>query len=510
MTQQGPTFKRMPQDDSGKVGTNNKKSKSVFENRGTLAAAIGAAAIIGFGIASLDRPVSAESSPLAFENTVPVSGFADMVERVAPAVVSIYVVQQAPVSARGAQPGLPEGHPLERFFRQNPQRQDESPSRRGPRPQAQGSGFVISPDGYIVTNHHVIENGVEVTVAFNDGAELTAEVIGTDEKTDLALLKVVSDELLPHVAFKQEDDLRVGDWVIAVGNPFGLGGTVTTGIVSARGRDIGAGPYDDFIQIDASINQGNSGGPTFDLSGNVVGVNTAIFSPTGGNVGIGFAIPASVAARVVADLQENGTVQRGWLGVAIQPVGPEIAETLGLEEDEGALVAEVMAGSPAEAGGLHRGDLIRAINGVEMKTPKDVSRAVADLRAGSTATFELWRNGALETLDVEIGTYPAQAQVAALATPEPHDSDLLNGLGLALADGPEGVVIRSVAPGSEAAAKGLRAGDVIVEVAGHNVEGVSGLLVDVEKAHDAHRKSVLFLVRSPQGQRFVALRFQDT
>jgi serine protease Do len=508
MTQPGLTPIRSHRTPGSSSIPKNKRTKSIFDNKGTLGAALGAAAIIGFGVASLDRPVAAETSPLALESALPVTGFADMVEQVAPAVVSIQVVQRVATGARSAQPGLREGHPLERYFRQNPNG-NQNPPQRGARPQAQGSGFVISPDGYIVTNHHVIDNGVEVTVAFNDGTERTAQVIGTDEKTDLALLKVDSDSALPHVAFKQGDDLRVGDWVVAVGNPFGLGGTVTTGIVSARGRDIGAGPYDDFIQIDASINQGNSGGPTFDLAGNVVGVNTAIFSPTGGNVGIGFAIPASVASRVIADLRENGSVQRGWLGVSIQPVGPEIAETLGLEENEGALIAEVMAGSPAEAGGLRRGDLIRAINGTTMETPKDVSRAVADLSAGSDATFDLWRDGSEKTIDVEIGLYPQEQQVAAVV-PEPEANNVLSGLGLSLSDSPSGVVVLSVAPASEAAEKGLREGDIIVEVGGHNVEQVADLVSDISKARDADRKSVLILVRSDQGQRFVALRLQNT
>jgi len=487
------------------------KTKSIFDNKGPFVAAVGVAAIIGFGVASLDRPVVAETSPLALESAIPMAGFADMVERVTPAVVSVHVVQRVPVADRGARSGRSQGHPLERYFRQNPNGNNPSPRGtppRGVRPQAQGSGFVISSDGYIVTNHHVIENGAEVTVAFGDGTEHSAQIIGTDEKTDLALLKIEASDVFPYVAFKQGDDLRVGDWVVAVGNPFGLGGTVTSGIVSARGRDIGAGPYDDFIQIDASINQGNSGGPTFDLSGNVVGVNTAIFSPTGGNVGIGFAIPASVASRVIADLRDTGSVQRGWLGVAIQPVGPDLAESLGLNEDAGALIAEVMAGSPAQAGGLKRGDLIQAIDGLAMEEPKDVSRAVANLTAGSTSTFDLWREGRLVTIEIKIGAYPDEPQTAAL-TPAPETNSVLEGLGLALADSPDGVVIRSVAPSSEAAEKGLRAGNLIVEVGGHNIENLSDLVSDITQARDADRKSVLMLVRSEQGQRFVALKLHD-
>lgn len=484
--------------------------KSYFHNKGTVIAAIGAAAIIGFGAASLDRPVSADTSVQALQTGLPMAGFADMVEQVSPAVVSIQVVKQVPAAASGPQPGFPPGQPFERFFREGPDSQggNEGAPRRGPRPQAQGSGFVISEDGYIVTNHHVVDQGVEVSVVFKDGTEAKAEIVGTDEKTDLALLKIEPDEDLPFVSFRETDDLRVGDWVVAVGNPFGLGGTVTSGIVSARGRDIGAGPYDDFIQIDASINQGNSGGPTFDLSGNVVGVNTAIFSPTGGNVGIGFAIPANVASDVISDLRENGRVERGWLGVAIQPVGPEIAESLGLFEDEGALIAQVVPGSPAEAGGLEPGDVIHSINGTVMETPKDVSKAVAALKAGHTAQFNLWRDGERQAIDVEIGAYPEERQSAALIAPA-KDS-VLDGLGLALAESPEGVVIRAVKPASQAAEKGLRPGDIIIEVAGDPVETLSDVTEDIADAKKRDRKSVLLLVRSDEGQRFVALRLQET
>ncbi|MCE7997419.1 MAG: Do family serine endopeptidase [Rhodobiaceae bacterium] len=490
------------------------ENKSFFCNKGTFIAAVGAAAIIGFGAASLDRPVSADTSVRALQTGpgpgLPMAGFADMVEQVSPAVVSIQVVQQVPAAAAGPRPGFPPGHPFERFFRDGPRGQNgnEGTPRRGPRPQAQGSGFVISDDGYIVTNHHVVDKGVEVSVVFKDGTEAKAEIVGTDEKTDLALLKIETDEDLPFVSFKETDDLRVGDWVVAVGNPFGLGGTVTSGIVSARGRDIGAGPYDDFIQIDASINQGNSGGPTFDLSGNVVGVNTAIFSPTGGNVGIGFAIPANVASDVIADLRENGRVERGWLGVAIQPVGPEIAETLGLAADEGALIAQVVPGSPAEAGGLEPGDVIYSIDGTVMETPKDVSKAVAALKAGHTAQFNLWRDGDRQAVDVEIGAYPDERQSASLS--EPAEDGVLDGLGLALAESPEGVVIRAVKPASQAAEKGLRPGDIIIEVAGDRVESLSDVAEDIADAKERDRKSVLLLVRSDEGQRFVALRLQET
>lgn len=476
---------------------------SFWTNKGTAAAAVGTAAIIGFGVASVDRTVDATPLSLsgAEATVIPGAGFADLVERVAPAVVSVRVVQAQQVETEARSP-FPKGHPMERYFRGAP-----SEPRRGPRAEAQGSGFVISKDGYIVTNHHVIDEGSSVTVVFNDGSEHEATIVGADEKTDLALLKVEADDL-PYVSFDESDGLRVGDWVVAVGNPFGLGGTVTTGIVSARGRDIGAGPYDDFIQIDASINQGNSGGPTFDLSGNVVGVNTAIYSPTGGNVGIGFAIPANVAADVIADLKEDGRVERGWLGVAIQPVGPEIAETLGLEEGDGALVSQVMGDSPAEAGGLEPGDVIRAINGVAMAEPKDVSRSVAALKAGASAEFDIWRDGDDMTLQIEIGAHPDNEQVVALVD-ETHAEEVLGGLGLALAETPDGIIVRGVLPASEAAEKGLQRGDLILEIGGQPVASIGDVVDDITRAKEEERKSVLFLVRSGSGQRFVALSLRD-
>ncbi|MEQ9518653.1 MAG: Do family serine endopeptidase [Parvibaculum sp.] len=486
--------------------------KSFFYNRGTYFAALGAAAIIGFGVASVEHQLSAETAPLSLESAVPVAGFANMVERVAPAVVSVTVTGNA-VSAR-ARPKLPDDHPLAPFFRDKPGRSGE-PGAEGrpapaPAPSAQGSGFVISADGYIVTNHHVVENGTDVMVTMTDGQELSATIVGTDEKTDLALLKVESEEDLPYVAFEKTDHLRVGDWVVAVGNPFGLGGTVTSGIVSARGRDIGSGPYDDFIQIDASINSGNSGGPTFDLSGNVVGVNTAIFSPTGGNVGIGFAIPASVAAKVVTALRENGRVERGWLGVAIQPVGEEIADSLGLEGKEGALVAEVMDGSPAMKAGLKRGDVIRSIDGRAMSEPKDVSKTVADFVAGQSVDFEVWRGGEARSVRVEIGSFPRQADVASNTAPVEGSVQTVAGLGLSVEESDGGVVIRSVDPASDAAMKGLRPGDVILEASGKQVVHIADLVADLEEAGDGQRKSLLLLIRSGEGQRFVAVKLQVT
>ncbi|MEO1161872.1 MAG: trypsin-like peptidase domain-containing protein, partial [Pseudomonadota bacterium] len=332
-------------------------------------------------------------------NTAPASGFADLVENVMPSVVSVQS-KYTPAASRGEdgvhgqrrqfQFGFPQGSPFERFFRNQPGRNGGAmpqPHRRNG--TSQGSGFIISEDGYAVTNNHVIKGASEVTVKFADGRELDAKVIGTDPKTDLALLKIDSRDKFIPVKFAA-DKPRVGDWVVAVGNPFGLGGTVTTGIISAAGRDIGAGPYDNFLQIDAPINRGNSGGPAFNLKGEVVGVNTAIFSPSGGSVGIGFAIPASTAEDIIADLQDDGNVTRGWLGVQIQKVSEDIASSIGLDKPSGTLVAAVTDGSPAEKSGLRTGDTILKVNGADIKGPKELSRAVARLKPGTAVDMTVF------------------------------------------------------------------------------------------------------------------------
>jgi serine protease Do len=312
-------------------------------------------------------------------------------------------------------PDLPEGHPLERFFRQFRDQQERGerggPGQRegrGPRGgtrQSQGSGFFISGDGYLVTNNHVVENGSEVQVVMDDGKTLEAKIVGTDPKTDLALLKVDGGTDLPYVRLSAQK-ARVGDWVLAIGNPFGLGGTVTAGIVSAQHRDIGAGPYDDFIQIDAPVNRGNSGGPTFNQAGEVVGVNTAIFSPSGGNVGIAFAIPASTVEQVVAALKENGSVTRGYIGVQMQPVTKEIAEAIGLKEPKGALVAEALADSPAAKAGIRTGDTIVAVDGQTIKEAKDLSRKIANVAPGKSVSVTVYRDGKERQVTLEIAKQP--------------------------------------------------------------------------------------------------------
>ncbi len=482
-----------------------------FPRRKTMraAAALATAGAIGFG-AWAAVPAYADPAPLNAPtqqrtelSTLP--SFADLVEKVSPAVVSIKVVEEETVGDASA-PDLPfpPGSPFEKFFKQlQPKGPDGKPLKR--KAMAQGSGFFISADGYVVTNNHVVQNGKEITVVLSDSTELKAKLVGRDQKTDLALLKVKAAKAMPYVAFGDSDKLRVGDWVLAVGNPFGLGGTVTSGIVSARGREIGAGPYDDFLQIDASINRGNSGGPTFDIHGNVVGVNTAIYSPTGGSVGIGFAIPSNIANRVIDQLREHGKVTRGWLGVSIQPVDPDLAASLSLDKPKGALVAEVTKDSPAAKAGIQPGDVIVKLNGKNMDDVRDVSRSVADLRPGTNAAVVLWRDGKEKPIDVAIAVFPEKLETASADDNAPPADTATQSLGLALSQGDDGVVVQSVDPNSEAAEKGIQAGDVIVKISGKEVKTPADVVEGVKQAKKADKQSVLLLLRSQDQQRFVAL-----
>ena len=382
-----------------------------------LGAAAVAALIAGGAVESgLVAPNSAHAELRSMAQPIQnVPSFADVIEQVKPAVVAVKVKVQN-VADRGdddnpqfSMPDLPPGHPMERFFRQF--RDGERGQDRGQRPQrprqfgqSLGSGFFISADGYVVTNNHVIDKASEVQVTMDDGRTLDAKVIGTDSKTDLALLKVEGSDF-PYVRLAGQK-ARIGDWVVAIGNPFGLGGTVTAGIVSAQHRDIGAGPYDDFIQIDASVNKGNSGGPTFNLSGEVVGVNTAIFSPSGGNVGIAFAIPASTVNQVVTALKEKGSVTRGFIGVQMQPVTKEIAEAIGLKEPRGALVAEAIKDGPAAKAGIRTGDTIVAVDGEPVKEAKDLSRKVAQVAPGKSLSITLYRDGKERNVTLEVASQP--------------------------------------------------------------------------------------------------------
>jgi serine protease Do len=479
--------------------------------------ALAVAALLGASALSapllLDRPANAASnSASVMPQTAPAKGFADLVERVQPAVVSVKVkIGAEKIADRsergfGNGQGFPKGHPLEKFFKQfggQGGEQFKAPRHGG---MSQGSGFVISKDGYVVTNNHVVKGAKDVTLIFTNGDEHKAKVIGKDQKTDLALLKIdAKGKSFEYVEFA-EKDARVGDWIVAVGNPFGLGGTVTTGIVSARGRDIGSGPYDDFLQIDAAINKGNSGGPAFNLDGKVIGVNTAIFSPSGGNVGIGFAIPADIANDVIADLKNDGRVTRGWLGVQIQPVSADIAESLGLEGTDGTLVADVQPRSPALKAGLKSGDAILTLNGEIVEGPRDLARKVAELKPGTKAKFEIIRDGKKMVKSVKLGTLPGAKKMASAEPSDMEPETALDAFGLAVAPGDgEGVVVVDVDPDGAAASKGMREGDHILKVGGIDVNDPSEVREAISMASEKGRKKILMLIRSGDNQRFVAL-----
>jgi serine protease Do len=387
--------------------TTSTSTKKTILQRGALLAGT---AILGIGLAAglADGALThnAQAQPIQLSGVQSqLPSFADVVEKVKPAVVSVRVKTQTVASQGGRDlEDLPPN--LRRFFREFGE-EGARPDRPQPRPgMAQGSGFFVSQDGYVVTNNHVVQNAVEVQLVTDAGKTLEAKVIGTDPRTDLALLKVTDGGSFPFVQIAKGKP-RIGDWVMAVGNPFGLGGTVTAGIVSAQGRDIGSGPYDDFLQIDAAVNRGNSGGPTFNLAGEVVGVNTAIFSPSGGNVGIAFAIPAATVEQVVASLEKDGTVARGFIGVQIQPVTDEMAEAIGLKKAEGALVAEAQADGPAAKAGVRRGDTITAVNGEKVTDARDLSRKIAKFAPGTKTTITLFRDGRERELSFEVGRQPA-------------------------------------------------------------------------------------------------------
>jgi len=375
----------------------------------------------------------------------------------------------------------------------------------------QGSGFFISADGYIVTNNHVVDHATDVTVTTTDGKTIAAKVIGTDPKTDLALLKVKEGDNYPFVNFASQSP-RVGDWVIAVGNPFGLGGTVTAGIVSARGRDIGSGPYDDFLQIDAPVNRGNSGGPTFNSEGEVVGVNTAIFSPSGGSVGIGFAIASDVVKSVVASLKDHGSVARGWLGVEIQPVSDDIADSLGIKATNGALVSRAQPDSPALAAGVKTGDIITSVNGESVADPKDLARKIALLGPDKSAELGILRNGASQTVSVKLGAMKAEKEAKAdIPAPAAERTELAK-LGLTVEParaGREGVRVAEVDPDGVAAQKGFQTGDIILDAGGKPVASAADITAAIDAAKASGHKAVLLRVKSGENFHFVALSTQS-
>ncbi|MEM9734583.1 MAG: Do family serine endopeptidase [Pseudomonadota bacterium] len=487
---------------------------------GGIAVAGLAAAFIAGGSLNATTPVLADAVKVQAPQA---PSFADVVEAVSPAVVSVKVAAKVRPASNGGNwnrsfgfDNLPDDHPLKRFFERNGprgeffgQRRDRrGDGRRGQRRgMSQGSGFFVSEDGYIVTNNHVIRGGSDFTVVLNDGEEISATLVGTDPKTDLAVLKVEDDREFTYVKFA-ESKSRVGEWVVAVGNPFGLGGTVTAGIVSASNRDIGSGPYDDFIQIDAAVNKGNSGGPAFNLSGEVIGVNTAIFSPSGGNVGIAFAISAKSANEVVKDLIDNGSVTRGWLGVQIQPVTQDIAESLGLAKAAGAIVADAQTDSPAAKGGIRSGDVILKVDGKDVQSPRTLAKTIAAYEPNAMTKITVFRDGREQVLDVELGTLP-RTQQAAMAQPEqPTERTAavdLEELGMAVAPDGGSVVVSDVMPGSIAAKKGVRAGDEIISINGRDTRSVRDVGRAVARAMEDERKAILFQFRSGERNRFVAL-----
>lgn len=384
-------------------------SRSVLRRAALLAGVAALAGGLAFGAGSALSPNAPAFAQAARMVGGPQS-FADIVEQVKPSVVSVRVTARREAASDPDMSDLPPG--LERFFRRFGQEggPEGAPRGRGrgegPARMSQGSGFFISADGFVVTNNHVVQGATEVQIVTDDGRTLSARVVGTDARTDLALLKTSEGGSFPFVRLGASTP-RIGDWVLAVGNPFGLGGTVTAGIVSARGRDIGSGPYDDFIQIDAAVNRGNSGGPTFNAAGEVIGVNTAIVSPSGGSVGIAFAIPAATVEKVVADLKEKGSVSRGFIGVQIQPVTAEIAEAIGLRTPTGALVADATANGPAARAGLRRGDTIVSINGEPVKDARDLSRRIAAVKPGENVKVTVWREGRERSVSIEVGRQPA-------------------------------------------------------------------------------------------------------
>jgi serine protease Do len=441
-------------------------------------------------------------------------GFADIVEKVKPAVISVRVKMERPANSslndneNEDEIPWPPGSPFERFFR----RFGMPNLPHGPEViTGQGSGFFISADGYAVTNNHVVENAESVKVTTDDGKSYDAKVIGTDPRTDLALVKVNGGNF-PYVRFADVTP-RVGDWVLAVGNPFGLGGTVTAGIVSARGRDIGTGPYDDFIQIDAPVNKGNSGGPAFDVDGDVIGVNTAIYSPSGGSVGIAFAIPADTVKSVISQLRQTGSVTRGWIGVQIQPVTPDIADSMGLKKAAGALVAEPQPNSPAVKAGIQSGDVITAVNGKPIRDARQLARLIGTMSPGTSVTVDLIHNGSPKTVTLTLGTLPAEKQ----ASNEPaHQSQGGNievpKLGFTLAPANSvsgangtGVVVTAITEGGVAADHGLQVGDVILDIAGKPVSTPTDVSNGLADARKEGKHTVLFRVKSGADTKFVAL-----
>lgn len=427
------------------------------------------------------------AAPLAAQARPAPDSFADLVETLSPSVVAVETGRDNAGRPERPRFRMPRGFPFERFFERRFGAPEFEERRRR---AAAGSGFIVDPEGYIVTNHHVIDGADEIAVTLHSGERLDAELVGADTKTDLALLKVEPDAPLPALRWGDSDTVRVGDWSLAIGNPFGLGGTVTAGIVSGRGRDIAAGPYDDFLQTDAPINPGNSGGPLFDLDGGVIGVNTAIVSPSGGNVGIGFAIPAALAEPVIAQLREHGQAVRGWLGVRIQRLDDNLAAGLGVADARGALVAQVSAGGPADKAGVETGDVIVSFGDAPVDGPRRLARLVSAAPAGAEVALGVLRGGEEIGLRVEIAELVETA--AAAEAGDPAEARL--GLAAAPARDGAGLVVTAVAPDGPAARAGLRPGDIVREAGRRPVDSVATLDAALAEAESGGRDALLLLI----------------
>jgi len=496
---------------------------TILKRTGRFVTATAFAAAIGFaGVSTvlfLDH--GSANAQINVETAAPPPSFADLVDAVSPAVVSIQVEKEIQVQQFGPNggfnnfPDLPEDNPLRRFFEQlpfgpgNPNGQPQRPRHA----MAAGSGFIVSPDGYVVTNNHVVADSTAVTVQFDNGDEYAATVVGTDERTDLAVVKIEGVHDLPYVEFS-DAEARVGDWVVAVGNPFGLGGTVTAGIVSARGRDINVSQYGDFLQIDAAINLGNSGGPAFNLNGQVVGVNTAIYSPSGGNVGIAFAIPASVVKRVVTDLMDHGAVTRAFLGVLLQDIDQSLADSLGLPNSKGAMVTNPTPGYPAEAAGIKSGDVIVAVNGEQIDNALDLTRTISDMQPGTDVTVTVFRDGHNVDFNVTLDTYDeaalSQSDQESLPAPQIVEP-AVSSVGLVLApnkDG-QGLVVEDVESGSIAADMGFAQGDVILEADGTAVTTVDEFERALTAVRDRGSDTVTIKLTRGSAVRFVGMPLSD-
>ncbi len=447
----------------------------------------------------------------------PATGFADLIEEVSPAVVHVAISGKVRSRMNHPEFNFPEGSPFEDFFERFRERQQRPESEERSRPLGIGSGFIISADGYVVTNHHVVKDADEIVVTLTDGEEYQAELVGSDSKTDLALLKLDNANDLKYVVWGDDEQSRVGDWVVAIGNPFGLGGSASTGIISARGRDIRSGPYDDYIQVDAAINRGNSGGPLFNMNGEVIGINTAIYSPNGGSVGIGFSIPSTLAKNVVSQLRDSGEVERGWIGVEIQALNDELAEGFERENDHGALISSVVPDAPADKAGLQAGDIILEFNGKEVVEMRDLPRIVAQAPVNEKYPVVVWRDGKRKTVTLKTDRFPDDPnQVASSNDDEPAEAEEDDMLGASLtelddearqrfelSDDLNGVLVVGVERGSLAARNGLRRGDVITSVNNRRVSTPDDVIEGITKAKSSGREKIVVLIQRSNGSRFI-------